>query len=53
VIVRPIGRAYASPYELSPRMRTDFDEVLSMLAEAKASPRTRRVLARGEVTIPA
>jgi len=53
VIVRPIGRAYASPYELSPRMRADFDEVLTMLAEARASPRARRTLARGGVTIPA
>jgi predicted ArsR family transcriptional regulator len=53
LIVRPIGRAYASPYELSPQLRAEFEEVLAMLAEARASHRSRRFLARGEVRIPA
>ena len=52
-VVRPIGRAYASPYELAPRLRADFEELLAMLAEARTSPRTRRLLGRGEVGVPA
>jgi DNA-binding transcriptional ArsR family regulator len=47
LVVRPIGKAYASPYELSPRMRADFEEVRTMLGEARASPGARRVLERG------
>lgn len=53
LVVRPIGRAYASPYELAPRWRADFDELVAMLAEARASPRARRLLARGEVSLSA
>jgi DNA-binding transcriptional ArsR family regulator len=46
LIVRPIGEAYASPYELAARLRVDFDEVLRMLVEVGASPRRRRAVAR-------
>jgi DNA-binding transcriptional ArsR family regulator len=49
LVVRPIGRAYASPYELSPWLRAGFDEVGVMLTEARRSPRPRRAPTRTEV----
>lgn len=52
LIVRPIGHAYASPYELSPQLAAEFDLVLTMLGEARVSPRARRLLARRDSVRP-
>lgn len=53
LVARPIGRAYASPYELAPRWREDFEELRELLAEARVSARLRRTLARPEVRLSA
>jgi len=53
LVLRPIGRAYASPYELAPRMAADYEEVRAMVERARESPRAARLFARGEVPDPA